>query len=946
MLLFTALSNVLGVAVAASDETGQKMGASLTARLSQSIMFDTFPRVVTGGSGIITATASSGLPVAFSTQSSKVCSVSGMTVIGIGPGVCKITASQPGNQSYARAPSLTYTFKVVAPLANLLDNPIHVDSKLQGDWNFDLWTGTDTPVTASPDANAAGFSGKTIEVLHGPGGQGWGAFGLANRIDWDHVTTLYMNEVRTLEFDIYIEPDSTGMENLKFILEDGSYSNEPSLVSYIPGWNAANPASVLGRWIHVSINLTKVGAKIPGFSRFFFWNSTGPDSHPHYHLANVLIHWVRDTLPPRITLKPAKPNLTYDALTIGFSTNKPTLYKIDYGISTAYGSTITSGPNDWSTQHSLTLPGLSRGHTYYYQITAWGPEPSPLSGVKTAYYKMPAVPTRPPVISNFTVTPGEISAGKSAQLNWAVTGYDTLTIDQGVGSVAQIPGTTGVTVTPATPTTYTLTATNNKGTVSRTVSITVHDIPTVNAFRATPAKIAPGGAATLNWDIASFDSLNIDHGIGDVTSVSGAVGVQVSPVTTTTYLLTATNAYGEARQTATVIVDSTAGGPPINPVWVMGYYIGYQRGLQPPDRIDYSTMTHIMVGAVLPNTDGSLDTSFYTDNGLAWAQETVDRAHAAGIKAILMIGGQYADLGFEATQDPAIRATFVANVKQLVEQIGFDGVDIDWEPIRTAYRPAVLALMEALQAPGVLPRASYAYTFPVWWNNMNPWSNEMADPFWGQLATYVDRLSTMSYSMLWFGEGWDSWHSSALYGNTPSTPSSIDNTVQALRIAGVPDAKIGVGIGFYGTAYENGYFTDGGTRFVHQDPPAIPAYVTAPRQSTHTAGARYADNQISYSNILHYLYRGSAYRWDDEAKAPYLSIEPPIPMSFPGVTDLRTTYVTYDDEQGIAEKGAYVRNNGLGGVIIWTISQGYLGDWKTSGEVDPLMKAVKAAFLD
>jgi chitinase len=69
-------------------------------------------------------------------------------------------------------------------------------------------------------------------------------------------------------------------------------------------------------------------------------------------------------------------------------------------------------------------------------------------------------------------------------------------------------------------------------------------------------------------------------------------------------------------------------------------------------------------------------------------------------------------------------------------------------------------------------------------------------------------------------------------------------------------------------------------------------------------------------------------------------------MSFPGVTDLRTTYVTYDDEQGIAEKGAYVRNNGLGGVIIWTISQGYLGDWKTSGEVDPLMKAVRKAFLD
>lgn len=917
------------------------------ARQSQRIVFDSFPQVTTGGLGTVTATASSGLPVMFTSKTPTVCTVSDTTVTGLAVGICKIVASQSGNNAYSPAPSLTYIFRIVAPVTNLLDNPIYADSKLQGDWNFDLWTGDQAPVTAAPNAPAPGFSGKTIEVLHGPGGEGWGAFGLANRIDWNHVTTLYMNEVKTLEFDIYIEPDATGIENLEFILEDTGNSNQPKLTSFLPGWTTTNPSAVIGRWMHVSINLTKLGAKVPGFSRFLFANN-GANIHPHYHLANVLIRWVRDTLPPTIKLQPAQPNLTYDALTLNFSTNKPTLYKIDYGTSKAYGTTITSAANAWSTQHSVTLPGLSRGHTYYYQVTAWGPEPSAKLGVKTGYYKMPAVPTQAPVIADFAGAPSEIPAGKSAKLTWAVTDYDTLTIDQGVGSVAQIPGATGVTVAPTQSLTYTLTATNVKGTTTRSVSITVNDIPAVNAFGATPAKIAPGGTATLNWDISSADTLTIDHGIGDVTAISGAVGVAVSPATTTTYTLTATNAYGESHQTATVIVDTTAGGQPINPVWVMGYYIGYQKGLQPPDKIDYSTMTHIMVGAVLPNPDGSLNTSFYTDNGLAWAQETVNRAHAAGIKAILMLGGQYADQGFEATNNPAIRATFVANVKQLVEDMGFDGVDIDWEPIRAAYRPALLALMQALQAPDALPRSSYIYTIPVGWNNMNPWSNEMVDPYWGTVAAYVDRMSTMSYSMLWFGEGWESWHSSALYGNTPLTPSSIDNTVQALRIAGVPDAKIGIGIGFYGTAYENGYLTpeSGFTKFVHQDPPTIPGYVTAPHQSTLTARAPYGDNSMSYSNIMHYVYRGSAYRWDDVAKAPYLSFDQPIPISFPGVTDLRTTFLTYEDEQGIAEKGAYVRNNGLGGAIIWTISQGYLGAWKQTGELDPLMKAVKGAFLE
>jgi chitinase len=257
-----------------------------------------------------------------------------------------------------------------------------------------------------------------------------------------------------------------------------------------------------------------------------------------------------------------------------------------------------------------------------------------------------------------------------------------------------------------------------------------------------------------------------------------------------------------------------------------------------------------------------------------------------------------------------------------------------------AARGSIIALVEALQAPGVMPRTSYIYTLPVGFNNAN--FNEMRDPFYGTLSTYFDRISSMSYVGIWYGDGWESWHMTALFGETGATPTSIDNTVQALRAAGVPDEKIGVGIGFYGSAYENGIWS--GATFVHRDPPDIPAYVTAPHQSTETAAIRYSDNALSYSNIMRYVHSGTAYRWDDMAKVPYLSFSTPAIFDFPGVADMRTTYVTYDDEQAIAEKGSYVRKNGLGGVIIWTISEGYLGNWKATGELDPLMKAVKAAF--
>src|SRR5437867_2557147 len=71
----------------------------------------------------------------------------------------------------------------------------------------------------------------------------------------------------------------------------------------------------------------------------------------------------------------------------------------------------------------------------------------------------------------------------------------------------------------------------------------------------------------------------------------------------------------------------------------------------------------------------------------------------------------------------------------------------------------------------------------------------------------------MSYGMVWFGEGWQSWHTSPLFGETPSAPSSISNTTQALHTAGVPYEKIGIGVGFYSTPYENGSWQGGA--FVH-----------------------------------------------------------------------------------------------------------------------------------
>jgi hypothetical protein len=81
----------------------------------QTITFVTVSTVTLGIAPFaLSATASSGLPVSFSSNSPNVCTVSGSTVTVLALGTCSVTASQAGNSSYAAAPSVTQAFAVQA----------------------------------------------------------------------------------------------------------------------------------------------------------------------------------------------------------------------------------------------------------------------------------------------------------------------------------------------------------------------------------------------------------------------------------------------------------------------------------------------------------------------------------------------------------------------------------------------------------------------------------------------------------------------------------------------------------------------------------------------------------------------------------------------------------------------------------------------------------------
>lgn len=446
---------------------------------------------------------------------------------------------------------------------------------------------------------------------------------------------------------------------------------------------------------------------------------------------------------------------------------------------------------------------------------------------------------------------------------------------------------------PGAPRDVRATAGNAQAVVSWTAPASTGGSP-VRRYRVTAA---PGGA-TVTVDAPAT-----------VATVGG-----LANGTAYTFTVAAANDAGEGAASApsAAVTPAAAGGPAR---WVSGYYVGYQRDLYPPDQVDLSLMTHLIVGRIRPAPNGEVIANFDIDdvNGPAMARTLSTRAHAANRKAILMLGGAGEHAGFVGAASPANRARFVANLVRVMDELGYDGLDVDWEPIQAADREPLLALLRELRAakPGII------LTVPVGWVNVN-FSHEV-DAWYVQLAGLVDQMNLMTYDMAGNWGGWQSWHHAALFDEAGNRPSSVSSSIQAYLDAGVPAARLGIGIGFYGSCWRG---------------------VTEPRvplDGRPGVSQGNSDNSMSYANIMTQYMAPGARRWDAAARVPYLSL-----AALAGPQSCN--FVSYEDEESIAAKGAYVREKGLGGTIIWTIGQGHLRNAPV-GSRDPLLKAVHQAFL-
>src|SRR5579884_1951637 len=116
----------------------------------------------------------------------------------------------------------------------------------------------------------------------------------------------------------------------------------------------------------------------------------------------------------------------------------------------------------------------------------------------------------PPVTPSATlsISPNAVTSGTTATLAWSTQGATSVTIDNGIGSVA---ASGSHAVTPQQTTTYTLTASNSAGTTTATAVITVTPAAAPTAtLTATPTTVFPGDSTTLQWSTQGAATVTID----------------------------------------------------------------------------------------------------------------------------------------------------------------------------------------------------------------------------------------------------------------------------------------------------------------------------------------------------------------------------------------------------------------------------------------------------
>jgi chitinase len=271
------------------------------------------------------------------------------------------------------------------------------------------------------------------------------------------------------------------------------------------------------------------------------------------------------------------------------------------------------------------------------------------------------------------------------------------------------------------------------------------------------------------------------------------------------------------------------------------------------------------------------------------------------LKIIVSVGGWEAEGFSDAALTDASRNAFARSAVELLRAHDLDGIDLDWEypgqgvagiKYRAEDRQNFTLLLKTLRAQ--LDAASDAtgrsgherYALTIASADREYFDHVEME----KLHVYLDWLNVMGYDFfnsLTSTTG----HHAGLYASEFAAPGdrNVDASIRQHIAAGVPRTKLVLGVAFYGRGFVSVNSENSGLHRPYQ------------RYEGDHSYAELKDRLIGKDGFVRY--------WDERARAAFL---------WNGASK---TFITYDDPEAIRAKAEYVRDNRLGGMMFWELSQ-------------------------
>jgi chitinase len=316
---------------------------------------------------------------------------------------------------------------------------------------------------------------------------------------------------------------------------------------------------------------------------------------------------------------------------------------------------------------------------------------------------------------------------------------------------------------------------------------------------------------------------------------------------------------------------------PLAPV-VLGYYPAWETGVKPAD-LNYRLFTHLCHAFVGCDLQGKLQIE-----GNMPSVELTTRAHAAGVKVLLSLGGANSGKVLNAMSGNQKAAdAFVEAVTGMMLQYHYDGIDMDWESPESATDKAHLTAMVRQfrqRFAKQMPQALITMAMPA-----SDWFGKWIDS--QGLLPLVDFINVMTYD---FHGPWSAiaGPNAALYQASSDTAHSSFSVVQSMdywtRQKGWPKSKLIVGIPCYGRGF-------------------VASRWYSPVKGKSNFG------EVPFKNIATMLTQGWVRHWDTETGVPYLN------------DPKKTELLGYEDQQSAKLKGDWIKKQGMRGIFFWEITE-------------------------